>query len=168
MVEHNEQRDAASSALIKLRREMGKTQQTFAVEVLDVAIGTVARYETSEPPRGEVLLRLADIAREQNLPELARIFERVWVENVPKIRSGSHLTADYLISHISGKDAYRGAQAFMFWLQQVDSPDPKIRKQALSLLKPFEDGVRKNLDPSIAAMQDALASWLPEKKGKTR
>src|ERR1035437_2348326 len=128
--------DPASVALVALRKTMKKNQQEFAVGVLESALTTVSRYESGNPPpRGDVLLRLAGIAYEQNLPDLAKIFQRVWAENLPKIR-GSYLTEDQFVVHISGKDAHRGAQAFMLWLAQLDNP--KTRKQALSLLKLFE------------------------------
>ena len=41
------------------------TQTRFAVEAVKVAISTIARWETSDPPHGETLLKLAAIAREK-------------------------------------------------------------------------------------------------------
>ena len=64
-------RNAASRALIALREEMGKTQQQFAVEVLDTTVTTMGRYETTHPPRGEVLLTLARIAEESALSKVS-------------------------------------------------------------------------------------------------
>lgn len=61
---------------------MGKTQQAFAVEILGTAITTVARYETSHPPRGEVLLRLADIAAENQLLDLRDEFRSLYLDEV--------------------------------------------------------------------------------------
>jgi len=57
-------REAASEALIELRQAMGKTQQEFSTYILNSAINTVARYETTHPPKGDALLRLARIARD--------------------------------------------------------------------------------------------------------
>ena len=41
------------------------SQTTFAVEVLKVAVSTVARWETSDPPSGDTLLKLSDVAAER-------------------------------------------------------------------------------------------------------
>jgi transcriptional regulator with XRE-family HTH domain len=84
VTESEKKRSDASEALIALRKAMGKTQQTFAVEVLKTAIGTIARYESSDPPRGDVLLRLRDIAREQGLIGAADEFQRIWLQEVHK------------------------------------------------------------------------------------
>jgi transcriptional regulator with XRE-family HTH domain len=73
-MENHSKRNEASAALIALRKAMDKTQQTFAVEVLDCAIGSVARWETSEPPRGDLLLRLASIAEREGLQNLRSDF----------------------------------------------------------------------------------------------
>jgi transcriptional regulator with XRE-family HTH domain len=59
-------RHAASQAVIELRQAMGMTQQQFAVQVLGTAVTTVARYETSHPPSGKMLVTLSDIAMEQS------------------------------------------------------------------------------------------------------
>jgi hypothetical protein len=48
---------------------MGMTQQRFAVEVVKTAIGTVAVWETSNPPHGETLLRLAEVALQAAMSE---------------------------------------------------------------------------------------------------
>src|SRR4051794_29254 len=59
-------RDIASDALIALRTAMGLTQQDFAVKVMDnAAVSTIGRWETHGPPRGDTLLRFAQIADEQ-------------------------------------------------------------------------------------------------------
>lgn len=71
----NPQRPAAGRALIALREALNMSQGEFAVLILDCAITTVGRYETKDPPRGKVLLRLAAIAEAQGLPALK---ERFW------------------------------------------------------------------------------------------
>jgi transcriptional regulator with XRE-family HTH domain len=65
MKKHQTRRNATSRAIIALRRAYGMTQTTFAVDVLKIAVATVARWETSHPPTGKTLLKLADIARER-------------------------------------------------------------------------------------------------------
>jgi predicted transcriptional regulator len=56
------QRDPASRAAIRLREELGMTQDRFAKEVLGLSWASVAKYETTHPPKGEQLLRLMDVA----------------------------------------------------------------------------------------------------------
>jgi transcriptional regulator with XRE-family HTH domain len=182
MTDHEKTRNAVSVALVELRKAMQMTQQRFAVEVLRTAIGTVARYETSDPPRGEVLLRLAAIAYELKRPDLARIFERAWLEQLPKTR-GSHLTTNlttgvsHLVAHISGRAAHAGAQAFMHILTQLESHDPKVRSNAQTALKSLEVAARRFDDPIVGEIQDAFSSALgashpsvpenkPQKKSK--
>ena len=82
MKKHKTQRDAASTAVSDLRLAMGMTQQRFAVEVLKTAITTVARYETTHPPRGDALLRLAKIAAQNDLLDLAARFRRLHLDEV--------------------------------------------------------------------------------------
>src|ERR1019366_425037 len=96
MREHETPRNEASAAVIALRKALGMTQQRFAVETLKTAITTVARYETSHPPRGPVLLRLAEIAEQSGqlayrdsaegggsaFIKLALVFQRLYIEEV--------------------------------------------------------------------------------------
>jgi hypothetical protein len=91
MKSHEKTRDAASEAVKALRRALGKTQQAFAVEDLKSAVTTAARYETSHPPRGDVLLRLAEIsenaipkhkASQTQLIRLRNAFRFMYVDDV--------------------------------------------------------------------------------------
>ena len=66
-------RSAISDAIIKLRATLGESQQQFANR-LGSAVTTIARYETSRPPRGKALAQLADLARSTGQLELARVF----------------------------------------------------------------------------------------------
>ena len=119
-------RDTASTALVALRTAMGKTQQQFAVEVLKTAITTVARYETSHPPRGEVLLRLATIANEaahgrplkvaEPLLELAGVFHGLYFEEV--LRNFGAKT-DFLVS--IPKTATRPAVGYL--VSRIEDPE---------------------------------------------
>ncbi len=60
----NQPRHPISQAVLELRKAMGMTQTTFAIKVLKMAVSTVARFETSTPPRGDVLIKLAAIAHD--------------------------------------------------------------------------------------------------------
>jgi transcriptional regulator with XRE-family HTH domain len=73
----NKQRHPASEALIELREALGMSQQDFAVTELKSALNTVGRYETTNPPRGDTLLRLAEIAERRSLPKIAARFRRL-------------------------------------------------------------------------------------------
>lgn len=64
-----------SVALVALRKHLGETQQQFANR-LGVAVTTVARYETSNPPRGPVLEKLMKIALDAEMEDVSRMFER--------------------------------------------------------------------------------------------
>jgi transcriptional regulator with XRE-family HTH domain len=59
------ERSTASKAVIELREALGLSQGEFASKVLLLSEISVARYETSHPPRGEQLLRLKEIADRQ-------------------------------------------------------------------------------------------------------
>ena len=170
MVGYKKPRDSASVALIQLREKMGKTQAQFAVEVLKTAVTTVARYETSHRPPGDVLLRLRDIAREQGQMGLADQFQSVWLQDVDKALGPvkTFTAADghgLLVSSLDGELQLRGATVFLHWLGQINSPDPGIKKRALAALKHFETEVE---DPAHKETHDAFRSLMAPKKGKTR
>src|SRR6478672_1867140 len=57
----------------KLRGVYGETQQQFSAR-LGIAVVTLARWETSRPPRGDWLDKLADLAEQRGLREYAETF----------------------------------------------------------------------------------------------
>jgi transcriptional regulator with XRE-family HTH domain len=63
-----------SQAVTDLRTRMGQSQQEFA-NALGVALNTIARYETRQPPRGDMLARLTDIAKEHGFHDLVDQFQ---------------------------------------------------------------------------------------------
>ncbi len=75
-------RHPASDALIRLRGALAKTQQAFAVEDMRTAVTTVGRWETTHPPRGDVLLRLAEIADKAGEAALRDVFRRLYVDDI--------------------------------------------------------------------------------------
>jgi transcriptional regulator with XRE-family HTH domain len=175
MSDHEKTRDAASEALIELRKAMGKTQQTFAVEVLGTAIGTIARYETSDPPRGEVLLRLMEIAREHDLLELAIRFdllyrkemlkslasELAWIPATETSPAHGHLAIS-----LPSERAVAAAQYFTTLLAQLDSADPKIERNAVSAFAMLRKAARRFENPAAGEIQDAVPGNKPQKKSK--
>lgn len=72
---NNPYRHSVSEALIQLRALLGETQQRFANR-LGTAVTTIARYETSRPPKGKVLAQLEQIARKEGKGECADVFRR--------------------------------------------------------------------------------------------
>jgi transcriptional regulator with XRE-family HTH domain len=66
-------RDPISDAVIRLRQALGDSQQQFANRT-GTAVGTVARYETSRPPKGKVLARFARLAEEAGRHDIAKNF----------------------------------------------------------------------------------------------
>ena len=80
-------RDPASRAVIALRNALEKTQQQFAVEIVKTSIGTVGVWETTRPPRGETLLKLAEIASQHGLIMLSYEFEMLFLDGVlPRLK----------------------------------------------------------------------------------
>lgn len=69
------QRRDVSDLVRKLRRCFGETQDDFARR-LDVAVVTVARWETSRPPDGKALLKLANLARANSFDECAALLDQ--------------------------------------------------------------------------------------------
>jgi transcriptional regulator with XRE-family HTH domain len=67
--------DAVSLTIRKLRQALGESQQQFAHR-LNMAIRTIARYETVRPPRGLALVQLQRTAEAHGLDEYAAVFRR--------------------------------------------------------------------------------------------
>jgi len=67
--------------VIALREALNLTQQEFAT-VLQAAISTVARWETKDPPKGDALLQLSNVAWKRNQPVLCDHFETLFLDEV--------------------------------------------------------------------------------------
>ena len=66
-------RNPISAAMIRLRRALGDNQQQFANRT-KTAVTTIARYETSRPPKGKILAQFARMAEEAGHHDIAKIF----------------------------------------------------------------------------------------------
>lgn len=66
-------RSEISQLVIQLRSALGLTQQQFA-SLTEVALTSVARWETLYPPRAKRIEQLAVLAEENGLPGIARQF----------------------------------------------------------------------------------------------
>lgn len=104
------------------------TQQRFAVEVLKSALNTVARYETTNPPRGEALLRLAKIADENNLPDIAARFRRLHFDEIlslqPNLVIDAPAKTGWLIMRLSGRERIDAAIDFIEKYRTGPKDDP--------------------------------------------
>lgn len=127
MGRNSRKRHAASEAVISLREVLGLTQQTLAHE-MKTAIVTIARWETSGPPRGETLLRLAKFANQQAigtdgptlgtaLGEIEGVFMSLYLDEVLANVGGETLArykmlpnfktgVTYLLMKLEGKEGY--------------------------------------------------------------
>src|SRR5262245_4068820 len=70
-------RSEISQLVIELRTALGETQQQFAVR-LGVALTSVARWETTYPPRAERIEQLAVLAEENGHPDIAKRFRKAF------------------------------------------------------------------------------------------
>jgi transcriptional regulator with XRE-family HTH domain len=152
MSRHEKTRDKTSTALIALRAASGQTQQEFAVEVLKTAVTTIARYESTHPPRGEVLLRLADIADQRRRFDLADVFRHSYLEQALKtinsrlfsVRSmDAHKTRGYLIARLQGQEENRAADNFLLLIAGSRATDPKLKAIAAEAFDQIAEAASK-------------------------
>lgn len=87
----SDSKSAISVAVRALRGALGESQQEFAYR-MKTAIRTIARYETTRPPKGRVLAHLKEIAIQNRREDLAEVFAKALAEEleVPSF-SGFHL-----------------------------------------------------------------------------
>jgi transcriptional regulator with XRE-family HTH domain len=136
MGRHRTKRKEASNAVVALRKLLGVTQQQFASEVLKVAISSVARWETKDPPHGETLIQLADIAERngvglhhtkgQPFMELGSVFRRLYLDEVRANLGGGQIIGAvetetrpgyaYLFVKLEGADQIKAAREFLLRL----------------------------------------------------
>jgi transcriptional regulator with XRE-family HTH domain len=82
---NEKQRTATSQALIELRKAMGLSQQRFAVEIMNVAVPTIGRWESNAPPESpEALERLAAIAYAMGDVRIGSIFLKARFDGIVK------------------------------------------------------------------------------------
>lgn len=143
----------ASQALKALRKALGMTQTTFAVTVAHLAVTTVARYETSHPPKGDVLLRLAAIAEREaenvqhsaaarcTLADCRDLFRATFNEEIfPKIGTGliQGGNGGYLLLRLEGEEEISFARDFLETIRASHSNDPskaQLAREALEELR---------------------------------
>jgi transcriptional regulator with XRE-family HTH domain len=144
MAGNEKQRNATSQAVVNLRKAMGKTQQEFAVFVLDCAISTLARYETSDPPRGEALLKLAEVASSNGLDGLANSFKGFYLGEVASTLDFSGFIVPssedvpihgWRLRKLNGLDEVIADHIFEHVLTSLSAPDTLERDAATAAIK---------------------------------
>jgi transcriptional regulator with XRE-family HTH domain len=131
-------RNTVRRAVVELRNALGLTQQKFA-GVLNTAVTTIARYETSHPPSGKALLRLAEIAHEKGLLDLSGQFRLMYLDEVlddeywsePNVRWWSPAEGSphgYLLMKFSGDDQLQRALKAYEVLMQPSRGSPRKSK----------------------------------------
>src|SRR3954451_13966989 len=75
------EKSEVSLKLIELRRLLGDSQQKFG-DRLGLALNTIARYETDQPPTGKVLLKIANVAALNRHRELSEYFSSRYYDEV--------------------------------------------------------------------------------------
>ena len=73
MEENKQQTSPISEAVRSLRVALGESQQAFAYR-MKTAIRTIARYETTRPPKGKALSEFYRVAAEIGNQDLATVF----------------------------------------------------------------------------------------------
>lgn len=165
MNDHEKQRHATSSALVALRQAMGKSQTSFAVEDLKVAISTLGRYETSTPPTGDVLLQLSEIAKRENRMDLYFTFVGSYLEQqLEKIHGELYFFASpttgrsrrsYLVLETLNTEESWAAKDFLYVIKGLRSPNPKHNRTARAALKALHktgSGLMGHVDDPMTAM----------------
>jgi transcriptional regulator with XRE-family HTH domain len=69
------EKNIVNETVRKLRVSLSETQEQFARR-MNTAVVTIARWETSRPPRGKALRALEDLAASVSMTEYAAIFAR--------------------------------------------------------------------------------------------
>lgn len=160
-------RAAASDGMVALRKALNMTQAEFAVLVLKTAVTTIARYETTHPPEGDLICRLEQIAEEHNLFELRDRFRELYAEEVlsklaftilMRPKSDEEREHAYLFTRVNGRDAILLAQYFLTVAEALNSEVQGERESALDALGAMQKAADFiNANPVHAKLTRALA-----------
>jgi transcriptional regulator with XRE-family HTH domain len=180
------ERAAASKAVRELRELIGYSQTELAGR-LDVSLGTVARWETSNPPQGEVLLKLADIAKAEGVEALRPsswlalraltvrfqvIFADELINFAPAKLIWEPASVDrnahgYLFMKIDAPEGLRAASSFLSLIPALNSKSKDVRDAAIAIADRLVEDVEK-LDGSeiVKGIRDALHPKPTRKKSR--
>ena len=163
---------------------MKMTQAQFAVLVLDCAITTVARYETIQPPQGDVLLRLAKIAKQEAFKEgrsqaeqeifiyLEGRFQELYVQDAREKlgcsllmipRTDAEREHAHLLTRVGGELAMKLAYYFLSVAQVLDAKDendiPKEALEAFAVMEKAAVSIKgKNAVEAALVFVEAMAN----------
>lgn len=178
MKENNRTRHATSDVLIALRQAMKMSQAQFAVLVLDCAITTVGRYETTHPPQGDLLLRLAEIARQeafekgrspaeqQTFNDLRGRFKELYVEDAREKVGGDMLMIPrtdavrehaHVLTRVNGERAMKLANYFICVARALDKKgENDIPNEALEAFAAMQKAAESIMGISSAKLADGF------------
>jgi transcriptional regulator with XRE-family HTH domain len=129
---------AAKRAVVALRNALDLTQQKFA-GISNTAVTTIARYETSHPPSGKVLLRLAEIAQENGLLDLSIQFRLIYLEEVLGDEYWSTANLSWWSPGEMGPNPY----GYLVVKLSGDEEIERAKKAHNILIQPSREGARK-------------------------
>lgn len=147
------------------------TQAEFAVLVLKTAVTTIARYETSHPPEGDLLRRLWEAAEQHKLYELRDRFKELFAENalttlgfdlmsIPK--TDAEVEHAILMKRVYGALAIQLAQSFLIVADALNSELESTKATALDALAAMQKAASILGGPAITNLQRAIAAGLPQ------
>lgn len=140
-------RHPVQSAIIRLRRELGITQQQLAVE-LGKAVVTVARWETSRLPSPEELAALIQYAVDRKQDAIASDLAQGFLAMLPLDRLTKGFAAferkeqgadvqGHMLVVVRGSEQARAAMAFFDAFMDLASGDRSRKKKAAAALRPL-------------------------------
>ena len=150
-----------SKAVVDLRTFLGDSQQAFSNR-LGVALNTVARHETSRPPSGEMLFKLAQLAakNQQTFPQRDIFFSayadelgksRFELTVLPRTKNRPALGIPHGV--FEGDEELKAAQRFMLILAAIRSGDSE---RSAKLIEGLEKLARPFSGLLAMGMQDAF------------
>jgi transcriptional regulator with XRE-family HTH domain len=120
-----------SIAVRKLRQALGETQQQFAFRT-QTAIRTIARYETTRPPKGKALVQFLELAKANGLREELELFHRALHEEMLSIMFPENFVGPRLISARPTMPELHGPTTdkdLLLWMQR--KPDEFVEELRL-------------------------------------
>jgi transcriptional regulator with XRE-family HTH domain len=141
------ERSPASRAVVDLREELGLSQARFAAEVMNLSWASIAKYETTHPPKGEQLVRLM----EATLSQAKRSSE----PRASALRAIADRFKSLYRSEVDAK-ANPSSGDVQELAVRVSTAIQEISQRALSL--------RKVTQADVDGIAKALREWLPAVK----
>lgn len=103
----SEEEPTVNEAVRELRLALGESQEAFA-QRLNTSVRTVSRYETVRPPRGKLLAQFSQLARKENLNEIADLFDDALARELYGNTTEKGVRSDHNRSFQSKRAYYQG------------------------------------------------------------